>query len=176
MDVLGRDRQVPREEMLLGAWPRLSAPRAAIASCDMRRGGYSLLELVTALTLVGLLTMLAIPRFAAVRDWLVVDRVAQEVASFYYQARQGALLQMMRVRLEFGADSLVATYEGRTDSTFLVKRGPASRGVELFASRSVIRIYANGIGYGAANTKIVLRRGAVTATLTTSRRGRLKRW
>jgi hypothetical protein len=125
---------------------------------------------------MGLLTMVAVPRFAAVHDWLVVDRVAQEVASFYYQARQGAVLQMQRVRMEFAADSLVAVYEGRADSTFLVKRGPASRGVELFVSRPVIRVYANAIGYGAANTKIVLRRGTATATLTTSRRGRLKRW
>jgi prepilin-type N-terminal cleavage/methylation domain-containing protein len=142
----------------------------------MQRDGYTLLEIVVALTIVGVLAMLVTPRFAAVRDWLVVDRVAQEVASFYYQARQAATLQMMRVRIEFGADSLVATYEGRADSTFLVRRGPASRGVQLTASRSVIRIYANGIGFGAANTKIVLRRGTVTATLTTSRRGRLKRW
>ena len=142
----------------------------------MQRDGYTLLEVVVVCTVVGLMTMLVAPRFAAVRDWLVVDRVAQEVASFYYQARQAAMLKMTRVRIEFGPDSLVAVYEGSADSTFLIRRGPASRGVHLTASRSVIRIYANGIGYGAANTKIVLERGTVTATLTTSRRGRLKRW
>jgi prepilin-type N-terminal cleavage/methylation domain-containing protein len=142
----------------------------------MRRDGHTLIELVLALALMGLLTLLAVPRFANVRDRLAVDRAAQEVATFYYRARQAATLRITRVRIELGGDSLLAVYEGAVDSTFLVRRGPASYGVDLTASRSVIRLYANGIGFGAAITKVVLRRGASTATLTTSRLGRLKRW
>ena len=129
-----------------------------------------------ALVLIGVLSIIAIPRFAVVRDRLAVDRAAQEVAMFYYQARQAAIMRVTRVRIEFHRDSLRAVYEGDVDSTFLVRPGPALHGADLTASRSVIRLYANGIGLGAANTKLVLRRGDATATLTTSRLGRLKRW
>jgi hypothetical protein len=48
--------------------------------------------------------------------------------------------------------------------------------VSFRASRPVIRLYPNGFGLGAANTKIVLERGAAAESLTTSRLGRLKRW
>jgi hypothetical protein len=48
--------------------------------------------------------------------------------------------------------------------------------VGLDASRAVIRIDPTGLGYGAANSTIVLQRGAVAESLTTSRLGRLKRW
>ncbi len=57
-----------------------------------------------------------------------------------------------------------------------MRPGPARHGVTLTASRSVIRIYSNGMGLGAANTKLVVRRGAAAESLTTSRLGRLKRW
>lgn len=142
----------------------------------MRPAGFVLIELVIGLAVIGLLMVLAVPRVASVRDWLAVDRAAQEAATFYYQARQAATLRISRVRIEFRADSLRAVYEGGVDSTFLVRRGPASHGVDFTVSRSVIRLYANGLGFGAANTKLVFQRGAARAILTTSRLGRLKRW
>jgi hypothetical protein len=40
----------------------------------------------------------------------------------------------------------------------------------------VIRVGPNGIGWGAANTQLILRRGAAAESLTTSRLGRLKWW
>jgi hypothetical protein len=70
----------------------------------------------------------------------------------------------------------VAVYEAALDSTFLVRPGPARHGVVLLASRAVIRLDPTGLGFGAANSTLVLRRGAVAESLTTSRLGRLKRW
>ena len=81
-----------------------------------------------------------------------------------------------RVRLRFTGDSLTATFEGVRDSTFIARAGPARHGVTLTATRPEIRFYPNGMGFGAANTKIILRRGDAVDSLTTSRLGRLKRW
>jgi type II secretory pathway pseudopilin PulG len=136
----------------------------------------SLVELVVVLVIVGTLTGLVVPRWSGYRDRAVVSRATSEVASFYHQARYGAILRAQTVRIEFGAETLRAVYEGVQDSTFLLRPGPARHGVALEGSRTVIRIGPNGIGYGAANTTLVLRRGAATDTLTTSRLGRLKRW
>ena len=119
---------------------------------------------------------LAVPRLAVWSDRMAVDRAPAEVTSFYWQARTKAIFRGRRVRVEFGVDSLRATFEGVTDSQFLALAGPGRHGVSLRASRPVVRFYPNGFGLGAANTKIVLRRGEAAESLTTSRLGRLKHW
>jgi prepilin-type N-terminal cleavage/methylation domain-containing protein len=141
----------------------------------MRRG-VTLVELVVALVLVAAMSAMALPRLVGWLDWVAVDRATGEVASFYQTARYAAIYRDERVRLELGADSLRAVFEGVTDSVFLRRPGPARHAVRLTASRALIRIQPNGLGYGAANTKLVLRRGTVAESLTTSRLGRLKRW
>jgi len=138
--------------------------------------GISVVELVVVLALVGVLTMLVAPRWEPLRDGLAVDRATAEVATFYHTARYAAILRSQMVRMEVGDAMLRAVYEGIRDSTFLQGPGPARLGVTLEASRSTIRIGPNGLGYGAANTRLVLRRGDAADTLTTSRLGRLKRW
>jgi prepilin-type N-terminal cleavage/methylation domain-containing protein len=141
----------------------------------MKRG-VTLVELVVALVLVGILLGLAFPRAAGWLDWMAVDRAAVEVSAFHHQAQFAAILRSERVRVRLTEDSLTATFEGIRDSTFLTRAGPARHGVRLTASRPEIRFAANGLGLGAANTKIVLQRGAAVDSLTTSRLGRLKRW
>ena len=49
-------------------------------------------------------------------------------------------------------------------------------GVALEASRAEIRLYPNGLGLGAANTKLVFRRGEAADSITISRLGRIRRW
>ncbi|MBE0591670.1 MAG: prepilin-type N-terminal cleavage/methylation domain-containing protein [Gemmatimonadales bacterium] len=142
----------------------------------MRNRGVSLLELLVVLAVVATLLALAAPSFARVRDAMATDRAARELALFYAQARYGAILRATRVRIEFGADSLRAVYESVQDSVFILRPGPARHGVSLAASRSVIRIYPNGFALGAANTKLIVRRGAAAESLTTSRLGRMRRW
>ncbi len=46
---------------------------------------------------------------------------------------------------------------------------------QLEVSRPTIRISVTGLGYGAANTKLVFRRGTVADSLATSRIGRIRR-
>jgi prepilin-type N-terminal cleavage/methylation domain-containing protein len=140
------------------------------------RCGVTLIEVVTVLAVIGLVTAIVTPSLSRWTDRLAVDRATQEVAMFYWQARTSAIFRGRRVRVEFRADSLRASFEGIADSLFLARPGPDRHGVSLRASRPLIRLYPSGFGLGAANTKIVLRRGAAAESLTTSRLGRLKRW
>lgn len=141
----------------------------------MRRG-VTLLEVVTAITIVGAVVLFALPSLAAWLDRLAVSRAAGELAMFYHRARWAAQFRAQPVRLEFGAERLRATFEGATDSLFLDLPGPMAHGVVFHATRAVIRLGPTGLGYGAANTKLVVRRGAAAESLTTSRLGRLRRW
>jgi hypothetical protein len=120
--------------------------------------------------------VIAVPRLAGWHDSLATERAVREVASFYGRARLAAIMRGRRVRVEFGEDSLRAIFEGPPDSVFVVRPGPARHGVSLSASRQRVRLAPTGIGWGAANTKLVLRRGTAAESLTTSRLGRLKLW
>lgn len=141
----------------------------------MRRG-YTLVELVAILAILGTLFALALPRTVNWRDRHAARRAAAEVRAFYARARYGALARSARVRIELSNDSLVAVLEGTVDSLFLYRPGPRYLGVDLQATRWVVRVDPGGFGWGAANTKLILRRGSAAESLTVSRMGRIKWW
>ena len=126
--------------------------------------------------MIGVISSLAAPRVAGYVDWLAVNRAEAETAAFYNRARIVAVYRSVRVRIEFSGDSLIAIAEGATDSILGRMQGPGRHGVALEASRAEIRLYPNGLGLGATNTKLVFRRGAAADSLTISRLGRIRRW
>ena len=139
------------------------------------RTGVTLIELLTVVVIVGLLAALGTPSLKHLLDRIAVDRATNELTVFYNGARLAAVLRGSRVRIEFDVDSLLAVFEGAEDSTFLNAAGPAAIGVHLTASRRIIRIWPNGLGMGAANTKLVLTRGAAGDSLAISVLGRIRR-
>lgn len=126
--------------------------------------------------MMGALSLLLLPRVGTWLDRLAAERAAAETATFYTRARFAAIFSSERVRVEFATDTLRAVREGRETAPLFAQPGPARHGVDLRASRRTIRIGPTGLGWGAANTRLVLTRGAAAETLTTSRLGRLKRW
>ncbi len=137
--------------------------------------GFTLIEVLTVVVIIGILAAIGTPRAVKTLDRLAVGRAMNETIAFYRTARLAAVLNGRRVRIEFSPDDLRAVFEGSSDSTFLVASGPATHGVSLKVSRPVIRFQATGLGLGGANTKLVLRRGAAADSLATSRLGRIRR-
>ena len=133
------------------------------------------MEMAIALVMFGIMTGLAVPRLAGYADRLAVRRAADETAAFFNRARIAAVYRAVRLKVSFNGDSLLAVAESATDSIVWRNPGPAKYGVALTASRPEIRLYPNGLGLGAANTKLVFRRGAAADSFTISRLGRLKR-
>lgn len=153
----------------MGSDPSVAPGRAA--------AGFALVELIVVLGVVAVLLLLAAPRWLRWQDQISVTRAAAELAQFYQTARYAAVVRATRVRIEFRPDTLVAVYERVAgDSAVLARPGPARYGVSLAVTRAAIRIGPTGLGYGGANTTLIVRRGAAADTLTTSRLGRLKRW
>jgi prepilin-type N-terminal cleavage/methylation domain-containing protein len=137
--------------------------------------GFTLAEIAIVVVIVGILAALGAPRFGKVLDQLAVARSMQETMAFYRSARFAAIVSGKFVRIEFSADSLVGVFEGQPDTVFMRVAGPAVHAVSLTVSRATIRISATGLGYGAANTKLVFRRRTAADSLATSRLGRVRR-
>lgn len=137
--------------------------------------GFTLIELVTVCVIVGILMAVGTPTVVTVLDRMAVARAMNETTSFYRTARLAAVLHGRPVRMEFSPNRLRAVFEGSQDSTFLVLSGPATHGVNSRVTRAVVRVQPTGLGFGGANTKVVLWRGAAADSLATSRLGRIRR-
>lgn len=139
--------------------------------------GFSLLELVVRLALMGVLAALAVPRLAGVLDWLAVSRAAGEVTTVLATGRHAAIQHAGRMRVVIGVDSLRLDHWGAAGWERVARwSGPHEYGVALAVSNPEVVFGATGIGYAASNTKIVLQRGSHVETITVSRLGRVKRW
>jgi len=137
--------------------------------------GFTFIELIIVLVVSALVMATLVPRTAPLLDRASVSRATSEVEAFFRVARWSATYHGSTVRLQFDSDSLVAIFEGPPDSVFLTLPGPAHLGVQMTASRSTVRVQPTGVGLGAANARIVLRRGSFADSLATSRLGRIRR-
>jgi prepilin-type N-terminal cleavage/methylation domain-containing protein len=154
---------------------RVTALMICNICCKMRRG-FTLIELAIVLVVMGVVAGLAAPRIAGYADRLAVRRAKDETTAFYNRVRIAAVYRAVRVRVVFTGDSLLAISEGAIDSIVTKLPGPARYGVALNTSRGELRLYPNGLGLGAANTKLVFRKGVAADSLTISRLGRIRQW
>jgi prepilin-type N-terminal cleavage/methylation domain-containing protein len=142
----------------------------------MRRG-FSLAELAVTVALLGLVTAVTLPRLRGFTDWVILDAMARDVTTALAVARHSAVTRASRARLLIARDSLRVDLWNQAAWVPLVRwAGPACRGVELEISNAEIVFGPTGVGWGATNTKAVLRRASRVETVTISRVGRVKRW
>jgi Tfp pilus assembly major pilin PilA len=149
----------------------LPAPRTE--GNEVRRGA-TLPETMIVLCVVGILTTVAGLRVAEFRDRSSVRRATTETVATFAAARRWALSRSVRtaVRIDTAAATLVVSSYGDT----IVRRHIGdSHGVSLTTSRDSMAYAPNGLGYGASNLTIVLRRGARAETVVVSRLGRVRR-
>jgi prepilin-type N-terminal cleavage/methylation domain-containing protein len=138
------------------------------------RAGQTLPELLTVLTIVGALSAIAAPNVRAARDQAVVRDAVTELAAALNSARAAAQRRSARAVAAFDTTRGEARVIVEGD-TLLVRPVGAELGVRLSASRDSVVYGPSGRGYGAANTTIIVRRGAVEDTITVSRLGRVRR-
>jgi len=141
------------------------------------RRGFSLLELIVTLAAAAVVTAITLPRLGGVLDWLAVDAEAAKVTTGLAVTRHVAIMRGTRARLVVAVDSLrIDRWDGRTWTPLVRWGGPGEAGVRLEVSNPEIVFGPTGIGWGASNTTVVLRRGSRFEMITTSRLGRVKRW
>ena len=139
--------------------------------------GFSLIELAFVLLIIAVLVSIGVPRVQPFLDRIAADRAAREVTMALAMARHGAVLQGTRARLTIAADSLrIDRLEPDGWTPWQRWAGPADLGVAVEVSNPDVVFGPTGVGWGASNTKVVLRRGSQVETITVSRVGRVKRW
>ncbi|MBI1808693.1 MAG: GspH/FimT family pseudopilin [Gemmatimonadetes bacterium] len=141
--------------------------------CRSRRAGATIIELSLVLTVAGILTTMTVPRVRTAADRLAMRGAVQDVRLALAIARDQAVRRGDYVA--FVADVTVQRVRVDANGDVLFERDlGARRGVTLTATRDSITYAPTGLGYGAANTTIVLRRGARADTIVVSRLGRVR--
>jgi type II secretory pathway pseudopilin PulG len=134
----------------------------------------TLIEISVTVGILGLVAGLTFPRFGDYRDRIAVDAATSSTLSLLATARHAALRRATRTAVHIDA---------ATSSVFVVAgvdtlaRRPIREvhGVTFSTTRDSIAFAPTGLGYGAANTQIILRRGNASDTIAVSRLGRARR-
>ena len=138
------------------------------------RKGYSLLEQLIVLAVMAILFTLAAPRTLAALDRSAVRNARMQLVTALGAARGSAQSRAERVAVAMDSTAGLLRILAGAD-TLLVRPLRHEFGVEIASSRDTVTYGASGRGYGAANSTIVLSRGAAAETVYVARLGRA-RW
>jgi Tfp pilus assembly protein FimT len=138
----------------------------------MRRG-VTLLELILVCTLVGVTAGLALPRAKYLLDGLRIRQAAHEVSGAVTITRAAAIRRGVSARLVVDRPGGSIRVESGSD-TLLLRELRRMHYVQLHATRDTVTFGANGLGFGIANSTIVVRIGARAETVVVSRLGRAR--
>jgi prepilin-type N-terminal cleavage/methylation domain-containing protein len=143
-------------------------------SLASRTRAFTVVEVTVTMAIVAVLLALVIPRFAAQRDQAAVAAAAGDLGSIFSNARQTAVSRRTAVAIVL--DSAAGAVEVRARGQRIIRRSfRGAYGISLGANRDSAVYDPRGLGFGASNLSITLRRGAIVDTLTMSRLGRV-RW
>lgn len=138
-----------------------------------RRRANTLVELILTLVLIGIVAAVAVPSMRTMLDRLHVKGAEHDVVLGLWAARNAASLRGDYAR--FVVNETAGTVRVVTGGDTVFRRDiTASRGVAMSVTRDSITYAPTGIGWGAANTRIIVSRGRRADTITTSRMGRVR--
>ena len=138
-----------------------------------RRRGATLIEQLWLLVLMGGIAALAMSSSSAVFAALDVAMAAQETVDLLALARDHAIATGERTAVRFDVvGTRVVVHVG--PDTMAVGDFHGS-GLTLEATRDSLSYAPSGLGVGAANLRLVLKRSARADTITVSRLGRVQR-
>jgi prepilin-type N-terminal cleavage/methylation domain-containing protein len=135
--------------------------------------GHSLIELLVALALLGVVMAIAIPRARDSLDRITVRSAAGDVRATLRFARSMALAGNRAITVAI--DSATGTLRVRRGSEVLLTRGVGqAHGVRVGRTRDSLTYDGRGFGRGAANLSVILRRGMAAETVFVARLGRVR--
>jgi Tfp pilus assembly protein FimT len=130
--------------------------------------------LVVVMAVVGVLIAIAVARTSSLRDRVSVRAAATETVAAFALARRWSLSRASRTAITF--DTAASTLVVRSYMDTIARRSlGSSHGVSVSTSRDSMAYAPNGLGYGASNLTVVLRRGSAAETIFVSRLGRVRR-
>ena len=132
-----------------------------------------MVELVIVLVIIGLVSLVAIREFRLYLDRLAVRNAVGDAAQVIAQARDEALARhvVVSVRIDTAAATLALRARGLPPAFHALGH---AHGVSLASARDSVAFDARGLGIGAANFTLVVRRGRAADSLIVSRLGRAR--
>jgi hypothetical protein len=129
---------------------------------------------VVVLTVVGVLAAVGTLRVGALRDRMSVRAATTETVAAFAVARRWAISRAARTAVLINPSDASIVVQSFAD-TISHRRLRDVHGVAIVASRDSMAYAPNGLGYGASNLTLILRRGAAAETVVVSRLGRVRR-
>jgi prepilin-type N-terminal cleavage/methylation domain-containing protein len=137
------------------------------------RHAFTIIELTVTLCILSILSAIAIPWAGSILDRVQVMSAAVEIESLFGAARHIAIARAAHATVD--VDTIARTINVSVGSDTVRKREiGTAHGVQLSATRTRMSYSATGIGYGAANLSVVVRRNRAVDTVFVSRLGRVR--
>ena len=138
----------------------------------MRRA-FTIIEITVTFGILSILSAIAIPWMGGILDRVKVRSAAVEIESLFSAARHIAIARGTQATVEI--DPIAQAINITVGSDTVRKREiGAAHDVQISATRARMSYSATGMGYGAANLSVVVRRNASVDTVFVSRLGRVR--
>jgi prepilin-type N-terminal cleavage/methylation domain-containing protein len=137
------------------------------------RHAFTIVELLVTICILAVLSAIAVPWAGNLLDRVRVRGAVVEVESLFSAARHIAIARSAQAAVDIDTVEQSISVSVGPDTLRRGKIG-ADHGVQLSASRVRMSYAATGIGYGAANLSVFVRRNASVDTVFVSRLGRLR--
>lgn len=137
------------------------------------RHAFTVAEIAVTLAIVGVLTAIAMPTAGKLLDRIEVHGAVMDIESMFSAARHVAIGRSTQASIDI--DPSAGSISLSVGSDTLRRRDVSTEhSVQLTATRVHMSYAATGIGYGAANLSVVVRRNAAVDTVVVSRLGRVR--
>lgn len=138
------------------------------------RTGTTLIEHIMLLAALGVCLSVMVTGGARLLNTAAVHGASREVAELFAMARDRAVATGTRtaIHLDPVRHRIVVHAWNDTLARLELQR---DQGILLESTRDSMAYLPSGLGYGAANLRVILKRGASRDTITVSRLGRVKR-
>ena len=138
------------------------------------RPAFTIFELTLTLCILSILSAIALPRVGGLLDSIHVRGAATEIESLFSTARHLAIARGALSTVEVDPAKGVM-YVSVGEDTVRTLDLRTTHDVLLTATRTRMSYGPTGMGYGAANLSVVVRRNASVDTVLVSRLGRVRR-
>jgi prepilin-type N-terminal cleavage/methylation domain-containing protein len=139
----------------------------------MRNDGFTVVELIVTICILSILSAITVPWAGELLDRVHVRGAVMDIQSTFSGARHIAIARSAQTTIDI--DTVVqAIYVSVGIDTLRRRKIGSDHGVQLSASRVRMSYSATGMGYGAANLSVFVRRNASVDTVFVSRLGRLR--
>lgn len=137
------------------------------------RNAFTLMEIAVTLCILSILSAIAFPRAGRFLDSMHVRGATIEIESLFSAARHIAIARGSQTTVEIDTAAR-AIYVRAGGARLRDAKIGMDHDVRLSATRSAMSYSATGMGYGAANLSVVVRRNSYADTVFVSRLGRLR--